>query len=199
MCGILTNVIEPVTCENCSSKFPTASSTLLLKAHFVDVASRWIGSGNPLAEEKFNAVVNAAVAAGVNPVFALSSWLLESGASNYDGICLKLGGGDPSSTYCNHLLDFGVFKDEIASGYTTGKSYFSEQLRQYLDLPGYYKDVCKAEMEATSCPMQVFTAMFYDGNCQPSDASDKYYASIKGIYKLIAPAEEFPCYPIAYP
>lgn len=199
MCGVLSDISTDFLCEeDCSTTQPSINLALTFKDRFAGLASRWIGEGNP-AVDKYETVVRTASAAGVDPIFALSSWLLESGASNYDGVCIRLGGGDLTSGYCTHLLDFGINKDEIASNYAEGSFFFDQQLARYVQIPNYYKDVCRAEMEQSSCPMRVFTAMFLEGNCTPSAQSDRYYAAIKNIYSLIAPSETFPCYPTTYP
>ena len=177
---------------------PDATTTLTYKDKFIDLVNRWVGAGTP-ATDKIETVINSSIAAGVNPIFTLAIWLHESDASNYDGICNKLGGGSGSSTYCTHLLDFGVNKNAIASNYITQQFYFNEQLNSFLNLPGYYKDVCKTEMAASECPMRIFMAMFDLGQCTPTDETDNYMKSIMSIYKTIAPSENYPCYPSTYP
>lgn len=57
------------------------------KSNFIDLADRWTtdcpGPENNLAEECYNLVASEAKKGGVNPAFALTIWLNESGASNY--------------------------------------------------------------------------------------------------------------------
>ena len=198
-CGLSSETTTPFVCSaNCEKKIPDATTTLTYKDKFIDLVNRWVGAGTP-ATDKIETVINSSIAAGVNPIFTLAIWLHESDASNYDGICNKLGGGSGSSTYCTHLLDFGVNKNAIASNYITQQFYFNEQLNSFLNLPGYYKDVCKTEMAASECPMRIFMAMFDLGQCTPTDETDNYMKSIMSIYKTIAPSENYPCYPSTYP
>ena len=57
------------------------------KSHFIGLADSWTtscpGPENNLAEECYNYVASESKKAGVNPAFALTMWLEESGASNY--------------------------------------------------------------------------------------------------------------------
>jgi len=57
------------------------------KSHYIGLADSWTtscsGPDNNLAEECYNYVASEAKKAGVNPAFALTMWLEESGASNY--------------------------------------------------------------------------------------------------------------------
>lgn len=57
------------------------------KANFISLADRWSakcpGPDKNMAEECYNYVASEAKKAGVNPAFALTIWLNESGASNY--------------------------------------------------------------------------------------------------------------------
>ncbi len=199
-CSLSKVEVGPFECPtDCAATPPDTTTALSFQAKFTDLATRWLGVGHPRVEN-FTTVVNSAVAAGVDPVFALTIWLNESNASNYEGICQKMGGGNPSAGYCQRILDFGINLDRIASNPTTKQYYFKEQLSHFLGLPGYYKSACKAEMESTQCPMRVFMAMFLVGQCEPSAPSDGYYNHIKKLYEeWLAPGFKFPCYPTAYP
>lgn len=57
------------------------------RTNFIDLAEKWTtscpGQENNLAEECYNYVASESKKAGVNPAFALTIWLNESGASNY--------------------------------------------------------------------------------------------------------------------
>lgn len=57
------------------------------KDNFIDLANRWSekcpGEENNMAKQCYNFVASEAQKAGVNPAFALTIWLNESGASNY--------------------------------------------------------------------------------------------------------------------
>lgn len=196
-CGIKLEPTPPAfSCDDCDPNVPDGATAMALKPKFIDLATRWLGVGHP-AIDKFETVVNSAVAAGVNPIFTLAIWLNESNASNYDGLCESLGHGDPTSGYCNHVLDFGINNNAIASNYITGKFFFNEQLSVFLGLPNYYKSVCPEEMKIY-CPMRVFAAMFAVGVCEPP-AGDGYLSGIQTIYNWLAPNLKFPCYPSAYP
>ncbi|HSV94568.1 MAG TPA: hypothetical protein VLH94_01120 [Spirochaetia bacterium] len=196
-CGLA----QPFECStDCDPGVPSATTALATKAKFIELANQWLaGVGNP-AIDKFETVVNSASAAGVNPIFALAIWLHETAASNYEGICKQIGGGDMDSGYCTRVLDFGINLDSIASNYSTGEYHFADQLRIFLELPNRYKNTCRTEMtKYRDCPMRVFTAMYFDGKCEPSTRSDAYINAIKSIFNSLAPDQKFPCYPSAYP
>ena len=190
--------IGPFECPtDCNPGITDASTAMGLETTFIDLATRWLGVGHPRVEN-FATVVNSAVAAGVDPVFALTIWLNESNASNYEGICERLGGGDLSSGYCTRILDFGINLDAIASNPSTGEYHFEEQLSHFLGLPGYYASACATQIEESQCPMRNFMAMFLTGSCEPSSASDGYMNHIKMLYEeWLAPGLNFPCYPTA--
>lgn len=201
LCGTKKATQEgPFECPtDCAKTQPDAAYAMGLKAKFTDLATRWLGVGTPQLQN-YDTVVNSAVAAGVDPVFALTEWLNESDASNYNGICQKLGGGDPGSGYCNRVLDFGINLTSIASNPSTGDYHFSEQLSNFLGLPNFYKSACAAQMQQSQCPMRNFMAMFLVGQCTPNAASDGYYSHIKMLYEQwLAPGLKFPCYPTTYP
>lgn len=196
------NVTPPpnFTCPtDCDKNIPSAATAMALKPKFSEIANAYVGGLGHALLEKYDTVVNSAVAAGVNPLFALTIWLNESAVSNYEGVCLFLGKGDLTSGYCTHLLDFGINLDAIASNWAEKKFFFDEQLQNFLLLPNYYKTVCKEEMEKYQCPMRIFMAMFRDGTCEPSAGSDAYLDSKITIFSWFAPNEKFPCYPSAYP
>lgn len=68
---------------NCNPNAPANDfSGMVSKAEFVSTAGRW-KPGKNNAEKCFNDAVNRALCAGINPIYALRTWLFESGASNY--------------------------------------------------------------------------------------------------------------------
>ncbi len=129
------------------------------KANFINLANRWTfictGPQYNSAEECYNFVVDTSLAQGVNPAFALTIWLNESGASNY--------------CFCGATCqDFGVRVSSIFQNLVG-------QLNWFLGLPfssGY-----------TSCrntsgwlePMHAFLSRFRSGGCNPANPEGTGY------------------------
>ena len=191
--------------NDCTSCNPVPASVVAepwVEAKFIDLATRWFGPevGSPRLD-MYDDVITAAEAAGMDPIFALSIWLHESGASNYEGICTILGGGNPSSGYCTRILDFGVNLDAIATyihapGHfpdDVEQDHFQEQLDHFMNLPAWYLTMC--DVGVVDCPMDVFGAMFAAGGCPPA-TPDGYSPGIRVIYEDFFGAGAFPCYPI---
>lgn len=181
--------------DDCNSD-PTNVDMTGVQPKFVDLANRWLGVGKPRID-KYDQVVSAAKTRGVDPIFALAIWLHETGASNYQGICLVQGASNPDSDYCKWAYDFGVADDPIrteynASGIVT-KDSFNAQLNAFVNLPGFYISTCGADN--AGCPMETFGAKYRDGSCSPSNASNGYVSAIKEIYRWLSPTQKFPCYP----
>lgn len=136
------------------------------KENFIRMARDW--SGNPacqglentMADECYNDVVKRSVDKGVNPAFALTIWLNETGASNYceSGITAQ---------------DFGI---RIASIFQN----FGEQLDHFLGLPFSGPYVSCANEVGWSSKMHAFLNRFQSGDCDPADSDgNKYYNEIK--------------------
>lgn len=185
-------------CSEPCNPDPTNVNLAGVEAKCQDLALRWIEGGNPL-EENCGTVINTALAAGVDPIFAVAIWLHESGASNYTGICQVLGGGDCSAGYCQRIADFGIIRNYSTSTNcgVTWNSMFTTQMNAFMNLPGYYLSVCGTSQ--ANCPMEIFGSMFHSGTCTPTDVTNGYIAGIRGIYEWLAPGQMFPCYPIRLP
>lgn len=130
------------------------------KSNFIDLANRWAtgceGSENNMAEECYNYVASEAKKAGVNPAFALTIWLNESGASNY------CAGGETTQ-------DFGINLSDIYQNIVEQLKAFLNMAKQKLcdSVPGFVE------------PMHGWLSRFQSsaGVCNPSDqtATDYYY------------------------
>ena len=120
------------------------------------------GSQNNLADEYYGYVVEQSAARGVNPAFALTIWLAESGASNY---CM---GGSKTK-------DFGM-------GNASYKNV-KDQLSKFLNLPyadGYNN--CR-QKSGWKEPMHAFLSRFAVGGCDPYNSTGtKYYNKIRNIH-----------------
>lgn len=87
--GALCQTVQPVDCAAANVPDSAVPSNYLgsFKSNFIDLANRWSatcpGAENNMAEKCYNYVASEAKKAGVNPAFALTIWLNESGASNY--------------------------------------------------------------------------------------------------------------------
>ncbi len=183
---------------------PTNVNLAGIQARFIDLANRWFAEhgivGNPRID-KYDQVVNTALANGVDPIFTLAIWLHESGASNYSGICQAFGNSNPSSGYCQRIQDFGINRANIETVINVNGNivtdHFNDQLAAFVQLPAFYLTTCN--VNTVTCPMDLFGAMFRDGNCQPSSGSSSFMASVLEIYGWLAPGQKTPCYPIALP
>jgi hypothetical protein len=201
LCINASNTASTDICSaNCNNN-PSTTDISGLKAKFTDLATRWLGAGNPRID-KFDEVVSAAQSAGVDPIFTLAIWLNESGASNYQGICLTAGNSDPNSEYCQQVQDFGVNDQNIKTQYDVNGNikadHFEDQLHAFLNLPAYYLQTCTGNSTA-KCSMEIFGAMFKPGQCNPTDNSNAYISGIEQIYKWLQPSQNIACYPIKVP
>ena len=69
---------------NCDQSIPNMTSNAISREAYTDLATRWVsGRGKNYAYECYNDTIYRAKIAGVDPAFALTIWLNESGASNY--------------------------------------------------------------------------------------------------------------------
>ena len=133
------------------------------KSNFINLADRWSqkcpGPDNNLAEECYNYVASEANKAGVNPAFALTIWLNESGASNY------CEGGSTTQ-------DFGVNLSSIYQNIT-------EQLKAFLNMA--IIKFCEGVIGFTE-PMHGWLSRFQSsaGVCDPLDpVATQYYYDVR--------------------
>lgn len=138
-----------------------------MKEHFIWAADSW-ASGDNAAEECYNYVVGKADSEGVNPAFALTIWLNETAASNYDH-------SGPTAQ------DFGI---NIPSLYQD----LQGQLDFFLQLP-YAANYLNCRDNPTNGgtwqePMHAFLSRFRagDAGCSTDNADGfEYYEHIKGF------------------
>jgi len=185
------------TCSNSALEGINMPLPNNIRGNFMDLVSRWVDGCTPnnttLAsiENKYDQVTQQAYQAGMNPVFALSIWLNESGASNYQCLCHM--GNDTAQ-------DFGQNRPELETLFscpsgTVTTDRFQIQLSRFLNNPSYYLTLCPTNNFA--CEWERFGAIYHYGECSSSDAANTYINSIRNIYNLIAPGLVFPCYPIS--
>jgi|GEM_PF-6702024 len=191
------------TNPNCNND-PTSEDLAGVKERFAEYAGLLLdGLGTPLLDQ-VDTVINQSIAAGVSPIFSLAIWLHESGGSNYDGICEYLGHGDPTSGYCQRILDFGINQGSIAStssGNGVWNSKFSDQLSAWLDTPSYYlTSYCANEFaQADACPWGIFGSAFSPGTCTDIGTGSQYVTDVMNIYHFLSSTQAEPCYPITLP
>lgn len=205
---VLGSVSGDICTTDCNVN-PTNVKMAGVKDNFLRLAKGWFGSGvgNPRVD-KFDRVVNSSISAGIDPIFTLAIWIKESGASNYEGAC-KMWGGGPDSPACRRAQDFGINVKNLETVHDAKgniiEDHFEDQLRHYLGLPGYYLNQCTAT--EAGCWMAAFGAKFRTGSCNPNTMSSTYpketgadyITQVKEIYKMLAPKQKFPCYPIRLP
>lgn len=150
----------------CTENVPDSAvpSNLLgsFKSNFIDLANRWSascpGAENNMAEKCYNFVASEAKKAGVNPAFALTIWLNESGASNY---CE----GGPTTQ------DFGINLPDIYQN-------IGEQIKVFLNMAKM--KLCEG-IPGFSEPMHGWLSRFQSsaGVCDPSDSrATQYYQDV---------------------
>lgn len=140
------------------------------KANFIDLANRWTstcsGSENNLADECYNYVASEAKKAGVNPAFALTIWLNESGASNY---CF---GGDTTQDLGINLSD--LYQDIVG------------QVEAFLNMAK--TKLCDGVSGFVE-PMHGWLSRFQSsaGICDPNDqtATDYYYSVMNETWSFL--------------
>lgn len=173
--------------ETCDIDPSYANATGLLK-RFIQIACSWLNGGKPRID-KFDQVVSAAEAKGVDPIFVLALWIHESGASNYAGIYNRWG--------YHYVQDFGYNKPNYETrfgdwGEPITADRFDLQLTSFLELPGYYKYRCPWNGYE---PMDMFFSQYGYGLCVPNANSIEYKNAVLTVYSWLAPGQPFPTYP----
>lgn len=160
--GEYCKVETPKDCEGAGKNFSVpAKFSGSFKSNFIDLADRWTatcpGADNNLAEECYDFVVDKATKEGVNPAFALTIWLNESGASNYcfGGATTQDMGINLPVLYQDIVGQADAFMKMANTKLCSGVSGFTEPMHGWL-----------SRFQSS------------DGVCDPSDtvASDYYYA-----------------------
>jgi len=190
-------------CDEGCNPNPTEVDMTGVKENFIADGVRWgYGTAGKPRIDKYETVVAAAKAAGVDPIFILSLWIHESGASNYPAICSIQGHNNPSSEFCRQIRDFGIDDPAIitqidVNGNVT-EDHFMDQLNAIINYPGFAFSVCNGKTTA-QCPIEYFYAEYRLGECNPTSVSSgEYGGSMRRIYKILT-TQSFPCYPVKLP
>ncbi|MEX1061877.1 MAG: hypothetical protein WEC39_02110 [Patescibacteria group bacterium] len=157
---------------DCNQSAPNVSvSGLIGKEDFGRLADRHIDSNN-FADECYNDVIAKARAAGVNPAYALATWLIESGASNYGA----------------SIQDFGINRSDVV-GFTAQITRFLSTVGSTFYASCYSQTIWADRMEAT-------LYMYRTGNCVKAGNTDglAYYNSMRN-YAFPAVGCSFPTSP----
>jgi hypothetical protein len=204
----------PDICSAECNPNPTNVNLSGVRERVIDLANRWIdGPGTPRTD-RIDYVIQQSLSRGVDPIFTLAIWLHETAASDYLGICLRHGGGDPESLYCQRIQDFGYNRLEAMTiisfnpatqSVTVIEDNFELQLNMFLGRSEYYYyTLCSSAMSVANCPFEVWGTVYAYGpgddmSCTPTCSGMGYVAGIKTIYEWVQPNQVFPCYPIALP
>lgn len=168
------NFCEPVEETKCKEDVPDSAvdSKFLgqFKTNFIDLANRWSakcpGEENNMAKQCYNYVASEAKKAGVNPAFALTIWLNESGASNY------CEGGETTQDFGINLPD--LYQDIVG------------ELKAFLNMAKM--KLCDGTSGFTE-PMHGWLSRFQSsaGACNPADsvASDYYYSVMNETWSYL--------------
>ena len=160
---------------NCNQNVSPQSIDGVSKEGFADLATRWTaGRGKNYALECFNDVVYRAKAKGVDPAFALTIWLNESGASNYTQ------GSNSGGAY-----DFGIEGIESVPA-----KDFSKQLDYFLSLTH------NASCQGLSY-WEAWGNMYRWGSCNTDDPVKRqvgidYYKEIETVYGWVTNGRKLP-------
>ncbi len=158
---------------NCNKEAPEVSVPgINSKSYIADLASRWLsGQGHNYVNECYNDVIGRAVAAGINPAFALWIWIHESGASNYDA-------------FDHPIQDFGINDASVENNFTT-------QITRFLGLPRSYKAQYPHCYNNSYNEMQNFIRIYFigatapDTPCLPTEKTLDYYNIMKGSWDWV--------------
>lgn len=118
------------------------------KTNFINLANRWTqtctGPENNLADECYDYVASEAKKAGVNPAFALTIWLNESGASNYcfSGPTTQDLGINLPDLYKNIVGQVEVFLKMAKERLCEGQSGFNEPMHGWLSRFQSHAGIC---------------------------------------------------------
>ncbi|MFA5025886.1 MAG: C39 family peptidase [Candidatus Shapirobacteria bacterium] len=151
--GLVSSIVPPINMGNCVLKgesgnincdpnAPENTWAAVNKANFVDIANRW-QAGTNFAEICYNDVVNRALCAGINPTYALWTWLHESGASNYSR---------------DDIEDFGIH-------FIPENKDFNAQITAFVKLDP--ASACISDPRIGGDYWLAFSANFLNGDCDP--------------------------------
>lgn len=161
---------------NCNQNIANQSFDGLSRDQFADLATRWVaGRGKNYAKECYNDVIYRAKKEGVDPGFALTIWLNESGASNYT----------QNMSIYGMVEDFGIHG--LAS---VPPQNFSKQIDHFLKLSHSYQ-----------CPglsaWESWGNIYRWGNCNENDPVKRqvgidYYKGIESVYGWVTNGKKLP-------
>jgi hypothetical protein len=145
---------------NCNQNAPE-NAIAVDKANFVRIANDWTeGGGKNFASECFNDTVNRALCNGINPVYALWTWLHESGASNYK---------------TNDVEDFGIH-------YIPQNTDFNSQITEFVKLTEVGKR-CLSDPRIGGDFWLAWAANYLNGNdCNPDRPNSIFKDMTPRIY-----------------
>lgn len=161
---------------NCNQNVSNQSFDGLSKEKFAELATRWVaGRGKNYAKECYNDVIYRAKKEGVDPGFALTIWLNESGASNYT----------QNMSIYGMVEDFGIHG--LAS---VPPQNFSKQIDHFLKLTHNYQCPGLSAWEA-------WGNIYRWGNCNENDAVKRqvgidYYKGIENVYGWVTNGRKLP-------
>lgn len=155
------------------------------KSHFIGLADGWTtscaGPDNNLAEECYNYVASEAKKAGVNPAFALTMWLEESGASNYCylGETAQDMGINLSNLYQDIVGQLEIFLNMAQEKKCSGVAGFFEPMHAWLSRfrATDFQNLCDP---TNLCG----TAYTYGGTCN-NGGVDVTYGGIINIWSMV--------------
>lgn len=140
------------------------------KEELASAAERIVQQEGNHAIECYNDVVSQSKSKGVDPIFALTIWLRESNASNYNV----------------SLQDFGYNSAE-AAGFQAQIEGFFRTIKS-----GGYKACACDKSKGWKNPMHGFLTVYRTGDCIQSAQGDTYYDTTKWFWSVVAPSKPFP-------
>lgn len=161
---------------NCNQKIPNQKSNAVSKEAFVEIANNWSGNrGKNYAQECYNDVVYRAKRAGIDPAFALTIWLKESGASNYT---IK-------PKYADTVEDFGIHgkKNVPPRDFDTQINYFLS-LKHKAQCPGL-------------TPWESWANVYRTGSCNTNNPNGRqiglsYLNDVQRLYRWLTNGKNLP-------
>ena len=161
---------------NCNQNVSSQSFDGLSRDKFAELATRWVaGRGKNYATECYNDVIYRAKREGVDPGFALTIWLNESGASNYT----------------QNMSIYGMVEDFGIHGLAAVPPQdFSKQIDHFLKLTHNYQCPGLSSWEA-------WGNIYRWGNCNENDPVKRqvgidYYKGIENVYGWVTNGKKLP-------
>lgn len=159
------------------------------KSKFVKVANNWTPCHGHYGDECYSDVVCRASKSGVNPAFALTSWLRESAASNY-GLNSSVqdfginGAGIPNLNF-DKQIDYYLDMISGIDRYITNQAHYDRNNCTYTEASNAARIVAPNRDPR----LIIYGAIYWTGNPCASDKGLEYMSTMFTVYKWLTGEE----------